>query len=141
MHPDDGAPALRVPKPRASTTKANAPLRVLSLTGGGYRGLFMAQVLVELCEQAGRPGRFDKAFDVFAGTSIGGLTCCALVVGIAPRRVLDAIDAHAPTDFLPKRQRTLRRIVSGLLYGTDNFAKAIGACPGRQFSCIMWTIV
>ena len=85
MRPDDGAPALRVPKPRSSTAKANAPLRVLSLTGGGYRGLFTAQVLVELCQQAARPGRLDKSFDAFAGTSIGGFMACALAIGVPPR--------------------------------------------------------
>ena len=57
----------------------------LDLTVGGYRGLFTAQVLVELCQQAARPGRLDKSFDVFAGTSIGGFMACALAIGVPPR--------------------------------------------------------
>lgn len=132
MISDDEAPALRVPIPRSRTAQVHAPLRVLSLTGGGYRGLFTAQVLVQLCEHARRTGRLDRAFDVFAGTSIGGLMACALAVGVLPRRVLDAIDAYGPRIFPAKRQRTLRRVLFGSLYDADHLAKAIEACLGRQ---------
>ncbi|MFM9972808.1 MAG: CBASS cGAMP-activated phospholipase [Burkholderiales bacterium] len=120
-----------MPKSRGNTARANAPLRVLSLTGGGYRGLFSAQVLVELCEQAGRQGPLDHAIDVFAGTSIGGLMACALAVGVPPRRVLDAIDAHGPSVFPAKRQRTMRRIIFGTLYEANNLAIAVEACLGK----------
>lgn len=125
MRPDDAAPARRLPKARSSTAKAHAPLRVLSLTGGGYRGLFSAQVLVQLCEHARRPGRLDRAFDVFAGTSIGGLMACALAVGVPPRRVLDAIDAYGPRIFPPRRQRSLRRLLFGALFD----AHPVGGMP------------
>lgn len=131
MRPDDAAPARRLPKSRSTTAKTHAPLRVLSLTGGGYRGLFSAQVLVELCERARRPGRLDRAFDVFAGTSIGGLMACALAVGVPPRRVLDAIDAYGPRIFPPKRQRSLRRVLFGSLYDAGNLARAIDDCLGK----------
>jgi predicted acylesterase/phospholipase RssA len=104
---------------------------VLSLTGGGYRGLFTAQVLVELCERARRPGPLNRAFDVFAGTSIGGLMACALAVGVAPRRVLDAIDGYGPRIFPPKRQRTLRRVFFGSLYDAGNLASAVDDCLGK----------
>ena len=123
---------LRVPTPRSTTAEALAPLRVLSLTGGGYRGLFTAQVLVALCDAARRKGRLASSIDVFAGTSIGGLMSCALAVGVAPRRVLDAIDAAGPVVFAKKRFRTLRRVVFGALYDKDNLEKAIDACLGEH---------
>jgi uncharacterized protein len=131
LPPDDAAPKRRLPRARSSTAKANAPLRVLSLTGGGYRGLFTAQVLVELCERARCSGALNRAFDVFAGTSIGGLMACALAVGVPPRRVLDAIDGYGPKVFPPKRQRTLRRILFGSLYDANNLAKAVDDCLGK----------
>lgn len=127
----DDAPPLRVPKSRLNTAQSLAPLRVLSLTGGGYRGLFTAQVLVDLCGLTRQPGRLDRAIDVFAGTSIGGLMACALAIGVAPRRVLDAIDEHGPSVFPGKRQRTLRRIVFGTLYDATNLRKAIEECLGK----------
>src|SRR6266446_8411629 len=48
-----------------------APTRfqILSLSGGGYRGLYSAAVLAAL-EGAG-PAMYER-FDLFAGTSIGG---------------------------------------------------------------------
>lgn len=129
---DNQVRALRVPDAPADTARVLAPLRVLSLTGGGYRGMFTAKVLVDLCKQARRTGRLDGAFDVFGGTSIGGLMACALAVGVAPQLVLDAIDLHGPDIFCKKRQRTARRVLFGTLYDSDNLAKAIDDCLGRS---------
>ena len=122
---------LRVPAPSFDVADVQRPLKVLSLTGGGYRGLFTAQVLVEICDRARCSGRLDGSFDVFGGTSIGGLMACALAVGVPPRRVLDAIDANGPLVFVKKRQRTLRRVFFGTLYDGDNLAKAIDDCLGH----------
>lgn len=119
---------LRPPRPRLTTAASFAPLRVLSLTGGGYRGLFSAQVLVDLCRAARVEGRIDRSIDVFAGTSIGGLMACALAVGEAPQRVLDAIDLHGPRVFRTKRLPNLRRAVFGTLYDHRNLEAAIDDC-------------
>ena len=132
MPADNTVRALRVPTAGFDSARANAPLRVLSLTGGGYRGLFSAQVLVQLCERARRSGPLNGAFDVFGGTSIGGLMACALAIGVAPHRVLDAIDAHGPRVFPRKRQRTLRRVLFGTLYEADHLARAVDDCLGRS---------
>jgi patatin-like phospholipase/acyl hydrolase len=129
---DDEASVLRLPKARLTTAETLAPLRVLSLTGGGYRGLFTAQVLVSLCKAASRKGAVNTSIDIFAGTSIGGLMSCALAVGIIPHRVLDAIDANGPRIFKAKKLRTLRRVVFGTLYDKDNLAKAVDQCLGAN---------
>jgi len=134
MNTDDGAATLRVPKARSTTAGSAAPLRVLSLTGGGYRGLFTAQALVGLCKAARRRGALHVSIDVFAGTSIGGLMSCALAVGVIPHRVLDAIDAHGPRVFEAKRFATVRRTFFGTLYDGDNLAKAIDECLGGHAS-------
>ena len=131
MTAGDRLRALRLPRPGFDTAQAHAPLRVLSLTGGGYRGLFSARLLVSLCEQARRDGALNGAFDVFAGTSIGGLMACGLAVGMPARRVLDAIDAQGPKLFPRKRQRTLRRALFGTLYDTDHLARAVDESLGR----------
>ena len=57
---------------------------------------------------------------------------CALAVGVAPRRVLDAIDAHGPAVFEKKRNSTLRRVLFGSLYDADNLAKAVDAALGSK---------
>ena len=122
------APILRIPQPRLTMAETFAPLRVLSLTGGGYRGLFTAQVLVGLCNAARVTGSVDTSIDVFAGTSIGGLMACALAVGEEPHRVLDAIDLHGPRVFKVKKLSTLRRTLFGTLYEKTNLEEAIDDC-------------
>ncbi|MDR0225456.1 MAG: patatin-like phospholipase family protein [Burkholderiaceae bacterium] len=132
--------ALPQPLPGTGARQAFAPLRVLSLTGGGYRGLFTAQALVTLCRKAGHEGALDGAFDVFAGTSIGGLMACALAVGIAPRQVLEAIDAHGPRVFAPRKAGTLRRLLFGTLYDSGHLSEAIDACLGPHAATPMSAI-
>ena len=51
-------------------------MRVLSIDGGGIRGLIPALVLTELERRAGR--RIFELFDLIAGTSTGGILACAL---------------------------------------------------------------
>jgi patatin-like phospholipase/acyl hydrolase len=51
-------------------------VRVLSIDGGGIRGIIPALVLVELEKRAGKP--VFELFDLIAGTSTGGILACAL---------------------------------------------------------------
>jgi hypothetical protein len=56
--------------------------RILSVDGGGIRGLISALVIAEiearLSAQVGRKARMDEYFHLFAGTSTGGLISLAL---------------------------------------------------------------
>lgn len=68
------------------------PLRVLSIDGGGMRGLYSATYLSVLAvEAAKRRGVKEldvgKAFNLIVGTSTGGIIACALAAGIALKRV------------------------------------------------------
>lgn len=56
----------------------NTPFSILSLSGGGFRGLFTAQVLAELEREAKKP--IGECFDLICGTSIGGIL--ALAIGL-----------------------------------------------------------
>lgn len=51
-------------------------VRVLSIDGGGIRGIIPALVLAELERRSGR--RVFELFDLIAGTSTGGILACAL---------------------------------------------------------------
>ena len=51
-------------------------MRVLSIDGGGIRGLIPALVLAEIERRAGR--RVSDLFDLIAGTSTGGIIACAV---------------------------------------------------------------
>lgn len=54
--------------------------RILTLSGGGYRGLYTAQVLAGLEEESGGVPLHQR-FDLIAGTSIGGILALALASG------------------------------------------------------------
>lgn len=58
------------------STNKSKPFRVLSLSGGGYLGLYSACVLEELEARVGEP--LGRRFDLIAGTSIGGILSLAL---------------------------------------------------------------
>jgi patatin-like phospholipase/acyl hydrolase len=51
-------------------------VKVLSIDGGGIRGLIPALVLAEIEQRTGR--RTAELFDLIAGTSTGGILACAL---------------------------------------------------------------
>lgn len=51
--------------------------RILTLSGGGYRGLYTAQVLAGLEEESGDVP-LHRRFDLIAGTSIGGILALAI---------------------------------------------------------------
>jgi patatin-like phospholipase/acyl hydrolase len=53
-----------------------APFRILSLDGGGIRGLIPALVLTELEQRTGKPTA--QLFDLIAGTSTGGILALGL---------------------------------------------------------------
>lgn len=61
---------------------------MLSLAGGGYRGLFTARILVLLEEAIGRP--LHEVFDLISGTSIGSILALGVAKG-TPASQLTAI--------------------------------------------------
>lgn len=127
-------PSAQPPSLEPDAGAAPRPLRVLSLSGGGYRGLFSATVLVELCGLAGVQSGLDDRIEVFAGTSIGALMACALAVGVAPQRVLDAIDANGPAIFEPRPLNKIRQLMRGGVHHSDRLSTAIQQTLGPHAS-------
>jgi patatin-like phospholipase/acyl hydrolase len=74
-----------------------APFRILALSGGGYQGLFTAQVLAAI--EAAGPGLLRDRFDLIAGTSIGGIIALALAAGVPASRIVDTFLETGPTVF------------------------------------------
>lgn len=92
------------------------PFRVLSLDGGGMRGLYTATYLALLSEKfAQKRGAkaldLGTAFDLIVGTSTGAIIACALAAGVAPGNVALLYREHGQAIFgkpLPTRWSTLR---------------------------------
>ena len=77
------------------------PLRVLSLAGGGFLGLYTAVVLEALEARAGEP--LARRFDLLAGTSIGGLLGLALAYEIPMARLVRLFTEHGRQCFRAAR--------------------------------------
>jgi uncharacterized protein len=75
--------------------------QILSLSGGGYRGLFTAEILARLERQAGRP--IGECFDLIAGTSIGGIIAIGLGMGRTATDIRDAFLENGEAIFPPRR--------------------------------------
>lgn len=85
------------------------PFRVLTLDGGGMRGLYSASLLSSLADrfvqQRGcKPLDIGKGFDLIAGTSTGGILGTALAYGLPISRIIELYRKEGPkifTDSMP----------------------------------------
>lgn len=68
-------------------TTGDRPIRILSLAGGGYLGLYTAGVLAGLEARAGEP--LARRFDLVAGTSVGGMLALALAFEVPVQRIVE----------------------------------------------------
>ena len=117
---------------------ADRPLRVLSLAGGGFLGLYTAVVLEALEARAGVP--LARRFDLLAGTSIGGVLALALAFEIPMSRLVRLFKEHGPAVFssraLPSgtvsRLLDLSRSVLGPKYSGEALRAALQAEIGDR---------
>lgn len=63
------------------------PLKILSIDGGGTRGIIPATILDCIQKDFGKSPL--ELFDLFAGTSTGGIICMGLAAGLAPSALVD----------------------------------------------------
>lgn len=75
----------------------SGPLQVLSLDGGGFKGIFSAAVLAEL--EADLRVSLVEHFDLIAGTSTGGLIALALGAGLDPADIVEFYSSWGPRIF------------------------------------------
>jgi uncharacterized protein len=102
---------------------------VLSIDGGGIRGIIPAVALAKLEATTGRPAR--ETFSFVAGTSTGAIIAAALAAGIPATRIVELYADRAREIFTgPSLLNTLRRILTGSMYSTrklhDVIAEELG---------------
>jgi hypothetical protein len=108
-------------RPEAEAAAASQPFRVLTLDGGGMRGVYTATYLGELAEAFARKRRtapldVGKGFDLIVGTSTGGIVGCALAAGVPLRDVVTLYREHGAAIFPMKLPTGLNlSIISQLL--------------------------
>lgn len=80
----------------------NEPFKILSLTGGGYRGLYTATVLEDIESHLKEKNKDDciaNYFDLITGTSIGGIVALALAYEIPAKNIAKIFDEHGKKIF------------------------------------------
>lgn len=82
------------------------PFQILSIDGGGIKGLYSAVILADFEE---RYGQLYKHFNLICGTSTGGIIALALAVGIPAREIVNLYVEHGPIIF-PYKSRIGRLI-------------------------------
>ncbi|MCA1992371.1 MAG: patatin-like phospholipase family protein [Coleofasciculus sp. S288] len=61
--------------------------RILSLDGGGIRGVVSATMLAAIAQQLSVP--LNQYFDMIAGTSTGSILAAAIAMGLSPRNIVE----------------------------------------------------
>ncbi len=74
-------------------------IRILSIDGGGIRGLFPATILRQLEKDLGK--KVTDVFDVIIGSATGGIIATAIAAGL-PMEVIQNIYLEEAKDLLPK---------------------------------------
>ncbi len=72
-------------------------MRVLTIDGGGFRGLYSAHILKRIEAEFGVS--FWKDFDLIAGTSTGSIVAGALAIGLSPDVICNLYVAHGKEIF------------------------------------------
>jgi uncharacterized protein len=85
------------------------PFCVLALSGGGYRGLFAAEVLLRV-EELTKRRPLASQFSLIAGTSVGGLIAAGLICGRSTQELCELIRKHGPHIFDSRLKAFGRRV-------------------------------
>jgi patatin-like phospholipase/acyl hydrolase len=98
--------------------------RILSIDGGGVRGIIPAAVLAALEKATGKPTR--DHFDFLAGTSTGAVLAGALAAGIPAERLMTLYERRGRELFrkVPGLS-TLRRILTGTMYDVRTLSRML----------------
>ena len=95
-------------------------LRILSIDGGGIRGIIPAYWLTQLESRLGKS--VHSRFDMFAGTSTGAIIAAGLASGLPAKQIFDLYRMSSPQIF-QRRTIRLERLAAILefIFFDDNF--------------------
>jgi len=105
--------------------------RILSIDGGGVRGIIPAIVLAALERTTGKPAR--DHFQFLAGTSTGGVIAGALAAGIPAERLVSLYERRGPELFRRIPGLTfLRRVITGTMYDVKTLNRMLAEELGNH---------
>lgn len=113
-----------------SAKSAGKPFQILSLDGGGIKGLFSAAVLARLEEDLGV--RVVDHFDLIAGTSTGGIIALGLGLGLSPREIVEFYTTHGPRIFNQIKWLSSKKHFFTRKYPQKPLKEALRTCFGEK---------
>lgn len=120
-------PRLEFPPLPPEEKRGAVPRHLLALTGGGYRGLFSAEIIAAL----ERPGiKFASHFDMIAGTSIGGIIAIGLACGVTGATLAALIRDRGSAIF--KSKLTSIGGFTAARYASDGLEAAVVTAIGKS---------
>ncbi|MEJ7709612.1 MAG: patatin-like phospholipase family protein [Pyrinomonadaceae bacterium] len=107
---------------------------LLSIDGGGVRGIIPVLALVKLEQATGLLCR--QIFSFVAGTSTGAVIASAIAAGVPASRILDFYLKRS-LDVFPKRPwNTIKRVFTGSIYSTEKLRNVLAdqLGPAKEWS-------
>jgi uncharacterized protein len=120
---------------------ASKPFHILSLSGGGYFGLYTISVLAGIEEASGKP--LARSFELLAGTSVGGIIALGLAAEVPAAEIKTAFERNGTAIFSERpvptswwgAARDLARYVAKPKYQSDALRQTIAGLIGAE-TCI-----
>ncbi len=91
------------------------PFRILSLDGGGIRGVIAATMLAAIEKEIGQP--LNQYFDLIAGTSTGSILAAGVAAGISSKEIVEIYKEKGSIIFPYRSLFSWKRIPLLLKYG------------------------
>src|SRR5436309_4125962 len=104
--------------------------KILSIDGGGIKGVFPASFLATV-EDAIRRNVADY-FDLIVGTSTGGIIALGLGLGLSAKEILSFYEEHGPSIFRGSRVTRALRQVGISKYSSDALRVALQTVFGER---------
>lgn len=98
--------------------------KILSIDGGGIRGIYPAYVLMRLQEDL-KTDDLRKFFDMFIGTSTGSIVATALSYGISPDELFRLYYEDGHSMFKKNPNNLLGLGITGSMFVKDNLDKTL----------------
>ena len=96
--------------------QSDHPFRILSMDGGGIKGIFPAAVLSELEHRYLDGNSVVEYFDLIVGTSTGGILALGLASGTKASELL-SLYMDRGSEVFPPQRRTLRKLLQWVKTG------------------------
>lgn len=99
--------------------------QILSLDGGGIKGLFSAAILAHLQDDLNV--KVVDHFDLITGTSTGGLIAIALSIGMSPKEIIRFYIDNGPRIFTKSKSSGIKKLF-GSKYNSEGLEASIKEC-------------